>query len=793
MNVRIRTPLAAAVCLLVLSLAVLGAPAVPSREAAAATPAPGAPFQIAQAVVPIAERQVCSLLNLQTGNDASIAGFDEVGSFKDGSSIYWVFGDTTLSIGGQAPTNIPNSIATVSAADDPADCLQLDHKRSAAGVATPLLPLSGDPDEGTVWPGGIVSVAPGFGHFFYGSITFAQAPFALRFIGLAKFDTATLSGVRLGPDPVHGSSFWDPAYGIIGARPVPAGDTVYVFLRTFAGVTQVKLARVPRASFEDVTAYTYWDADTRTFTPSFALADPIISEMFADLPPEVSWNAYLRKWTMVYTAGVGRREVMRVADQLTGPWSAPSALFNCGDYYRGPGWLGTYCYSGQQHDELQSAGGETIYATVSSELDYRVFLHAIKLGAPVRQYADAAGQRVYVAAGSAVPAGLSGAEGIAFFAGTSGDAALAPIEKWTAGGEVVYAATPPAPSFVDAGTAFYAPLSPTVSYTPVTPMMRAVTRVVYEPVFRWDKTGGSMVMHLYSQFPAVAGYTRGPVAFYAPCPDTDGDGASDCVEAAQGTNPVKPDTDGDGHPDLAPTTSSTDAATDFAHDNCPTVYNPWQENHDGNFIDLSRFGKLFNDTTRVNSDNLGDACDADADNDGLDNSVELALGPGGASHAACPSASGPTDPYALDADGDSVTDGAECAMGTDPADAASTPPAFPLADTDGDGLPDRFEVAIGTDPARPDTDGDKLNDGVEFLYYGSDPLKPRTGGDVCSDGKEAASLNNDTVVNSTDVGIIQRAQGSKNGLKYMLDFDVNKDGSINSTDLGLAWRLQGPC
>jgi hypothetical protein len=790
MTVHIRTLLGAAVCLLVLSVVGLGAPAWPSRDAAAATPAPGAPFQIAQAAVPIAEHQVCSLLDLQTGNGASITGQDEVGSFKAGSSVYWVFGDTGLSGGAQ----IPNNIATVSAADSPADCLQLDHKRSAAGVALPLLPLSGDPDEATVWPAGMVSVAPGFVHFFYGSITIAQAPFAVRFIGLAKFDTATLSAARLGPDPVRGSSFWDPAYGVIGARPLLVGDTVYVFMRTVAaGATQVKLARVPRAGIEDVTAYTYWDAGTQTFTPSFALADPIISEGLADIPAEVSWNAYLQKWTMVYTAALGHRQVMRAADQLTGPWGAPSVLFDCSGYYRGPGPIGMYCYSGQQHDELQSANGETIYTTVSNELDYRVFLHAIKLGAPVRQYADAAGQRVYVPAGGAVPAGLSAAEGIALFAGTSADAALAPIKKWTAGGEVVYAATQPAPSFADAGTAFYAPLSPTVSYTPLTPGMRATTRVAYEPVFRWDKAGSGVAMHVYSQLPAVAGYTRGPVAFYAPCPDTDADGANDCVEATQGTDPRNPDTDGDGHADLAPATSTVNAATDLAHDNCPTTPNPAQENHDGDLIDLSRFGKPFNDTTRVNSDSLGDACDPDADNDGLANSVELALAPDGAAHAACPSATGTTDPYALDTDGDGVTDGAECALGTDPVDAASTPPVSPLDDADHDGLPDGFELAIGTDPLKSDSDGDGVIDGVEYLHYGSNPLSRNTDGDGCADGKEIASVNGDRSVNTTDLLIVVRAYGPSGSAAYIADMDLNKDGRVNSVDLLISVKQFGAC
>jgi hypothetical protein len=766
------------------------------RTATAATSVPGEPFQIPQAAVPVAEHQVCSLLNLQTHNGASITGQDEIGSLKVGSSVYWVFGDTGLSVGGF----IPNNIATASAADDPADCVQLDHKRSA-GVALPLLPRSGAPDEATVWPAGMVNVTPGVVHFFYASITLNPPPFTSRFIGLAKFDAATLTGVRLGPDPVYGSSFWDPAYGIGSARPVLVGNWVYVFLGAptpFAA--QVKLARVAPSSIEDVTAYTYWDADAQAFTPNFGLADPILSQVYAQLPSEVAWNAYLQKWTMVYTMGL-EHPVMSVADQPWGPWSAPSVMFHCLDYYTLGG--SGYCYSSQEHEEWQSANGETIYVTVSHAYhtdpptaaeDYRVYLHAIKLGAAVRQYSDATGQRMYIADGSIVPAGLSATEGIAFFAGTSADAALAPIKKWTSSGEVMYAATQPAPSFLDGGTAFYAATSPTVSYTPVTLGMRAVTRVAYEPVFRWDTAGGSVVQHVYSQFPSVAGYTRGPVAFYAPCPDTDIDGASDCIEAAQGTDPRNPDTDSDGHWDLAATSSSGGAATDITHDNCPTVANPDQANSRPNFIDLHVYGKLFDDTTALNSTTLGDVCNPDLDGDALSNDIEAQLGPSGAAHGQCPGATANTDPLKLDTDGDGFTDRAECMLGTDPVDPASHPPAsYTTGDTDHDGLPDALEATLGTNPMNPDSDGDRLLDGVEFLRYGSDPLNPKTDGDICSDGREAASFNDDTKVNSADLLVVAKANSRKGEAKYVPDFDVNKDDKINSADLLLVAKLQATC
>jgi hypothetical protein len=223
-------------------------------------------------------------------------------------------------------------------------------------------------------------------------------------------------------------------------------------------------------------------------------------------------------------------------------------------------------------------------------------------------------------------------------------------------------------------------------------------------------------------------------------------------------------------------------------DNCPAVANPGQENHDANFVGLSAYGKLFDDTTWANSDGLGDACDPDADNDGLPNEVETSL-----PNPACPSATGPTSPLLRDTDGDLVLDGAECALGTDPASAASKPPSMPAGDSDHDGLSDAFERTIGTDPLKADTDGDGLLDGVEVKGYGTDPLSVNTDGDGCADGKEAASINNDAKVNSIDLWQVALAYGPAISGKYIADMDVNKDGVVNSTDMAVAYRLWGYC
>jgi hypothetical protein len=202
-------------------------------------------------------------------------------------------------------------------------------------------------------------------------------------------------------------------------------------------------------------------------------------------------------------------------------------------------------------------------------------------------------------------------------------------------------------------------------------------------------------------------------------------------------------------------------------DNCPATANPGLENDDRNFIELVT--KPYDDATLANSDGIGNACDADDDNDGIPDLTEAAGPP-------CASATAATNPLLRDTDGDRALDGAECALGTNPVLSSSAPTS----------------AACGSSA---DADGDGVLNFREFCYYGTDPLSANTDFDTCGDRREIASINGDQRVDVIDLQQIASEQGAyvTPGSAVKVNFDITKNGTIDFIDLQLTAAAAGNC
>ncbi len=284
--------------------------------------------------------------------------------------------------------------------------------------------------------------------------------------------------------------------------------------------------------------------------------------------------------------------------------------------------------------------------------------------------------------------------------------------------------------------------------------------------------------------------------------DSDGDGLTNSEEHAIGTSPTNPDTDGDGVNDgadgcpLDPTCTTPDADGDGINDdidNCPAFANADQADADG--------------------DGLGDACDDDADGDGVPNSEDAF--PNDPNESVDTDGDGIGNNADTDDDGDGYSDQDEADNGTDPLDAGSTPPdndgdgisdlndpdddndgvldgddAFPLdpaesvdtdgdgvgnnadSDDDGDGYSDQDEADNGTDPldagsTPPDNDGDGV----------SDLNDPDDDNDGVLDGEDAFPFDPNESVDTDGDGIGNNADTDDDGDGYS-----DQDEADNGTD-----------
>jgi hypothetical protein len=482
-----------------------GALTPPSPE----TPRPreGQWFQQAELPVVVAYRMVCSLANDDT-TAASIKWLDAVGSVKVDGKSFWLFGDSFL-FGEPGQEPYLAAPVAVSTDDDASDCVSMAYKASN-GKAEPLFPTRDD--ETTAWPDGSVALEPGYVNFYFASVVrTSSTEWHVRHIGLGRFDTQEMRGERTF------EKLWDADSGfgaaVNGARsPIRVGESVMVFLHTSDG--RHILARAPVPSLGEAGAYSYWNG--KSWSPEPAAARSLWVEPESPFPKHnglsVRYNEFLGKWLAIYNADLSTLRV-RVASELTGPWSEETEWLDCSSIL-GDTW--PLCYSAEQNSHLARDSDRTLYVTLSSTSPYAAWLVEFRLGAAIHQWRDDSGRFTY----TTLPPGPGYIdEGVSFYASDVPLPGFAAICAWDKDNERIYSASSPGPAFARRELAFYAPTSPRVMGS----------RVAYDAVYRWD-SGPS---HIYSPAPTgleAMGYERGPVAFYGVCGDANLDRLSDCLQ-----------------------------------------------------------------------------------------------------------------------------------------------------------------------------------------------------------------------------------------------------------------------
>jgi hypothetical protein len=475
---------------------------------------------------------------------AGIAGQDSGTSIKIDGTVYWPFGDTRLADG----AIIPNMLG-MSADKDASDCIDL-APRLIDGRPVPLLQHDKS-SEISVWPYGLEETSPGEVDFYYISVEAGQPDgwHALG-VGVASLDMATLTAQR----DLDGALVWPEG------TPWPTTTFthqgyVYVVLKTIVDfwTSDVRLARVPMDSVASPSSYEYWDAgsngepgrwvtglwdeETGTWDAAMNELHPLWAQGGHHNGAEIEYNDFLGRWLAVYSSEFFTSVSVRAADEPTGPWdAAETTLVNCGSFHP-PAVTHFQCYSGTQHPAYTADGGRTIYISYANSDVYNVFLHEIRLAARMTQWSDGSGRAMYLPQGSVAPEGFA-ADGVAFYASDIPVPGFAPIHRWEheQSGQARYSSTAPEPEtdYDDVGVAFYAPLDAATTGDLNTP---------YVPVYRWEREGSERYSSLDL---SRAGYARQEIAFYAPCPDSDGDSLNDCGESFLGTNPLVMDTDRDG-------------------------------------------------------------------------------------------------------------------------------------------------------------------------------------------------------------------------------------------------------
>jgi Domain of unknown function (DUF4185) len=306
-----------------------------------------------------------------------MVGQDGGQSIDLGASTLFVFSDTLLTVR-PSPAGPDGSFASLAAPDKPclflANCAAisdgkdidsgLDRMRYLSGPdGFPIEILVPNAEERAVnlrfWPGhGLVIDSTVYLYYVGVEIIDPADPWAFRPFGsgLATFDPTTGTAERICREgnwclwPSRSDDFH------FGVQVIRRGDEVYVFGSQRNGLDHHSIVgRVPVNRISDPAAYAYLVPESEDWVHEEEHAGslgPCASDY------SVAYNRHLGVYLMCYADGFTKQLMMRVADDLSGPYSVPLAVGRL-PHHR----TSELIYLGFQHPKFARDGGQRLYVS----------------------------------------------------------------------------------------------------------------------------------------------------------------------------------------------------------------------------------------------------------------------------------------------------------------------------------------------------------------------------------------------------------------------------------------------
>ncbi|MBS2031709.1 MAG: DUF4185 domain-containing protein [Deltaproteobacteria bacterium] len=311
-----------------------------------------------------------------------IVGRDGAETARVWGQEVWAFGDTFLSVPNAQGFNFVSNTFSISATAVIDGGLALADRLDDAGAPLSLFQPTSDelavdlahqqlPDGGCLetpcgqrwatWPGAIVFDADaGTALAFYGLVTAAPGDFNFQGVGQSMAMWSSFDALPTRPafnvcadQPMALFCQDEPSFG---SAAVEQDGFIFAFGCNKRGFNwPCKLARVPFAQAQQRSAWQFWNGSDW----SSKLGDA--AEVFDGASIlNVSFNAHLGQWLVVYSAPLSNDVKYRTAPKLTGEWSGEATLFTTDRQDAG----GT-SYDALLHSELSEDDGRILYVTFS--------------------------------------------------------------------------------------------------------------------------------------------------------------------------------------------------------------------------------------------------------------------------------------------------------------------------------------------------------------------------------------------------------------------------------------------